>query len=250
MTLQEFRVIIPGIEREITVTKATCYLSVVVPARNEEDRLAGTLILLAQTLEPMGIDYEVIVVDDGSIDNTANIAKILGARVISNYKSRGIAAAFRSGAEIAKGSVVMLCPADIEDFSFLREAISASKAYDVVSVSKRHPDSVVIGYDKWRWFLSNSYHGFVNLLFHKFEECTDTHYVKLYDGVVLQWIIKRCRINGPVGETEIMLYARKAGCTFFEIPARILHNAHGSKTSPKLILRTISELFRLWVGKP
>jgi glycosyltransferase involved in cell wall biosynthesis len=249
MTLQEFRVAIPGIQDEIALQKVTCYLSVVIPAKNEETRLPGTLIRLAHTLQALGVDYEVIVVNDGSVDDTAQIARVLGSRVITHPQSRGIAAAFRVGAKVANGAVVMLCPADIEDFAFLKHAIAASKAYDVVSISKRHPKSVVIGYSKWRWFLSNYYHRFVCFLFGNLE-CTDTHYIKLYDRFALRWLIKGCRINGPVGETEIMLRAKKVGCTFYEIPAKILHNTRGSKTSIKLVVRTVGELLRLWIQKP
>jgi glycosyltransferase involved in cell wall biosynthesis len=250
MTVQEFRVGIPELEK-LTIQKAEiCYLSVVIPAKNEETRLPGTLIKLAQTLKPLGIAYETIVVNDGSTDNTAKIAWALGAQVITNTTSKGIAAAFRAGAKTSSGAVVMLCPADIENFEFLKNAISASRAYDVVSVSKRHPKSVVIGYNRWRWFMSNYYHRFVSLLFGKFEDCTDTHYIKLYNGPILRAIADRCIIDGPVGETEIMIHARNVGCTFFEVPAKILHNSHGSKTSFKTILRTATELLRLKVIKP
>jgi dolichyl-phosphate beta-glucosyltransferase len=226
------------------------YLSVVIPAKNESIRLPGTLIKLNIALRSIGIKYEIIVVNDGSSDNTSYIAKVLGAQVISNTRSMGIAAAFRAGAKISTGEVIMLCPADIEDFSFLNQAISASKTYDVISVSKRHPESTVFGYGKWRWFMSNNYHRLICIFFGKFNECTDTHYIKLYDGSILRQISKRCIINGPVGETEIMLHARNAGSTFHEVPAKIVHTRGGSKTSFRLVLRTASELLRLWIQKP
>jgi len=227
----------------------TCDLSVVIPAKNEEARLPNTLQQVAHRLDALGVSYEIIVVDDGSRDKTAFVAKLYGARVVNHLRSKGIAAAFRSGARISRGEAVMLCPADICDFSFLAEAASSARLFDVVSVSKRHPKSVVVGYDRWRWFLSNGYQRCVQSLFGKSEICTDTHYVKLYNRKALRDILDKCRLNGPVGETEIMLYARDAGCTFFEVPARIVHNGDGSKMSFSLILQTASELLRLYLHR-
>jgi len=249
MTLQEFRVPLPE-GHQIVPRSKLCYLTVVIPAKNEEQRLPATIINLSHALKSLGIDYEVIVVNDGSTDKTAYLAQTLGAQVISNSKSLGIAASFRLGAKQSNGEVVMLCPADIEDFSFLKLALSASRAYDVVSISKRHPQSVVIGYDKWRWFLSNNYQKIIDLLFGKLDGSSDTHYIKLYDSMMLRWIADRCIINGPVGETEIMLRARNLGCTCYEIPATIKHNSAHSKTSFKMIGKTTLELLHLWLRKP
>lgn len=223
-------------------------LSVIIPAKNEEARLFRTLKTLSHHLNALGISFEIIVVNDGSQDKTARLAKSNGARVIDHMYSKGIAAAFRSGARISRGETIMLCPADILDFSFLDEAIRCSYSYEIVSVSKRHPESVVVGYDKWRWFLSNGYQRCVQSIF-GLKVCTDTHYVKLYNRKALRSVLDKCTLNGPVGETEIMLYAKEAGYAFREIPAKIIHNGNGSKTSYVLIMRTIGELFRLYLHR-
>jgi glycosyltransferase involved in cell wall biosynthesis len=241
----EFKVSNEEIEDEAT----TCDLSVVIPAKNEEARLLGTLQQIIHRLGTLGVSYEIIVVNDGSHDKTAKLAKLCGARVVNHLRSKGIAAAFRSGARVSRGEAVMLCPADISDFSFLAEAAKGSQLFDVVSVSKRHPRSVVVGYDRWRWFLSNGYQRCIQSLFGKSEICTDTHYVKLYNRRVLRDILNKCTLDGPVGETEIMLYARDAGYTFFEVPARIVHDGNGSKMSFALILQTVNELLRLYLHR-
>lgn len=224
-------------------------VSVVIPAKNEEDRLPVTLSQLSRSMTRLNVSHQIIVVNDGSFDSTSYRAKLGGALVVDHTSNKGIAAAFRSGVKISRGRTIMLCPADIRDFSFLSAGLQASKVFDVVSVSKRHSDSVVIGYNKWRWFLSNGYQKCVSLLFGQLEICTDTHYIKFYNGKILRSIINKCRLNGPVGETEIMLYAKDIGSTFFEIPARIIHNGDGSKTSFTLLLRTMNELMHLWAHR-
>lgn len=222
-----------------------CMLSVVIPAKNEEHRLSRTIVKLNETLNWLNISYEIIVVNDGSTDQTAKVAQLEGAYVVNNSGDNGIAAAFRLGAKFSNGAVIMLCPADIDDFEFLEEAMFASRQFEVVSVSKRHPKSIVIGYSRWRWFLSNTYQILVNILFMTSGFCTDTHYIKLYNGPILKTFLDKCSINGPVGETELMLYARDFGCSFTEVPAKIIHNFNNSKTSKKLIIRTLRELLTL-----
>jgi glycosyltransferase involved in cell wall biosynthesis len=236
------------IEASVDLTqleKEICYLSIVIPAKNEESRIERTIQKLKSALQLLNISFEIIVVNDGSNDLTAAVAQSAGALVISHPYNMGIAAAFRSGAKFSKGQVIMLCPADIDDFGFMKDSLYACNQYEVVSISKRHPDSEVVGYSKWRWFLSNSYQNLVELLFGAGGYCTDTHYIKFYNGTILRTIIDRCFINGPVGETEIMLCAKDAGCTFFEVPAKIFHINEHSKMSYMLIIRATYELLFL-----
>lgn len=224
-------------------------LSIVIPAKNESLRLPNTLENLTNSLESLQISHEVIVVNDGSNDKTAIVAKIYGAKVIHHSQNKGITAAFKTGAKHSIGSTIMLCPADINNFDFLEEAWQACQKFDVISVSKRHPRSTVIGYTPWRWSLSNGYHFLVNLLFGNIGTCTDTHYIKFYRSKILKPILKKTKFYGPVGETEIMLHARKTGATFFEVPAKIVHkNAH-SKTSIKLVFQTIGQMIVLRIRK-
>jgi len=83
-------------------------VSVVIPAYNEADRIAGALeSVLAQTRRPL----EILVVDDGSSDDTARVADRFGARVIAQ-KNLGISAARNRGIDEAAGEWVALLDAD------------------------------------------------------------------------------------------------------------------------------------------
>jgi len=90
-------------------------VSVVVPAFNEGASLGSVLLRTHQTLQGLALPYELIVVDDGSTDQTAATAISHGARVISNGGNLGKGYALRTGLDEAKGDVMVTLDADGEN---------------------------------------------------------------------------------------------------------------------------------------
>lgn len=84
-------------------------VSAIVPAYNEAQNIACVLQVLKQVPEIM----EVIVVDDGSTDNTADIARENGAVVLTLVENQGKGGAMKRGAAIARGDVVLFLDADL-----------------------------------------------------------------------------------------------------------------------------------------
>ncbi len=88
-------------------------ISVVIPAKNEEDTLAKVLDDLKQTIAQMpNYKVEVICVDDHSTDATANIARSCGASVVENTGKPGKGMALRAGFKAATGDVLVMLDAD------------------------------------------------------------------------------------------------------------------------------------------
>ncbi len=87
-------------------------ISVVVPVYNEQQAIGHDLELIAETMEASGYEYEVIVVDDGSTDNTAEIARSKGVRLIQHPVNRGSGASRRTGIREAKGEIVVMADGD------------------------------------------------------------------------------------------------------------------------------------------
>lgn len=96
----------PG--RSALPSQAQYTLTVIIPAYNEGDAV-GAVIHKVQTLRPQA---EILVVDDGSKDNTAQAARMAGARVISHPYNKGNGAAVKTGLRNAQGDVVLLLDAD------------------------------------------------------------------------------------------------------------------------------------------
>jgi glycosyltransferase involved in cell wall biosynthesis len=86
-------------------------LSFVIPAHNEEFELPSTMAAIRRAAEEAAHDYEIIVVDDSSTDGTANLARQLGAHVVS-IQRRQIAAARNAGAKAARSEILFFVDAD------------------------------------------------------------------------------------------------------------------------------------------
>jgi len=87
-------------------------VSVVIPAYNEEENIGNLLLRTNATLETIGVPYEIIVVDDGSVDETGLTAMKYKATVLSNGNNRGKGYALKKGMRNANGSVLITMDAD------------------------------------------------------------------------------------------------------------------------------------------
>lgn len=100
-------------------------ISFVVPAYNEERYLPATLAAIHASARELGIDYEVVVADDGSTDATARLAEEGGARVV-HVQHRQIAKTRNSGAREARGQQLVFVDADTQVNAPLLEAAIAA----------------------------------------------------------------------------------------------------------------------------
>lgn len=104
--------------------------SVVIPAFNEAGRIAQTIKETKEFLEESNYDYEIIVVNDGSADETEEVISSLSGgpvKIISRSENRGKGAAIQAGVKAASKGLILFMDADnatkINDITGLREAI-------------------------------------------------------------------------------------------------------------------------------
>ncbi|PZO08865.1 MAG: glycosyl transferase [Lysobacteraceae bacterium] len=118
-------------------------VSVVLPAKNEAEGLRRTLPALRACLP----DAEVIVVDDGSTDDTASVAAGLGARVLSSPYSMGNGAAIKRGARAATGELIVFMDADGQhDPALIAELLAKlDEGYDMVVGARNGSGQASVG---------------------------------------------------------------------------------------------------------
>lgn len=87
-------------------------LSVVIPAYNEEGAVRETITEIRDAMDPTGVPYEIIVVDDGSVDNTRAEAEATGVRVEYNQMNSGYGATLKRGVKAAEYEYIAIIDAD------------------------------------------------------------------------------------------------------------------------------------------
>src|ERR1700738_3221891 len=128
-------------------------LSLVLPALNEAENLDRVLPELKKALVPLGPTFEIIVVDGGSRDNTQEIVRKHGVRMVSQ-KLPGFGGAYRAGFEQARGEYVITLDADgSHDPAFLKDLWAARSKGDVVIASRYIPGGAA-EMPAWRLALS------------------------------------------------------------------------------------------------
>src|SRR5512140_1233364 len=111
-------------------------LSIVLPVLNERDNVASLLPRLDQVLRELGCATEVVVVDGGSRDGTADLARSLGARVIVQ-SAPGYGGALREGFRAAAGQYIVTLDADLShEPDFIAKLWRAREHADIVIASR------------------------------------------------------------------------------------------------------------------
>lgn len=212
----------------------TVDVSVLVPAKDEAANLPEFLQRCADALGPAGFSFEVVVVDDGSRDETPRVLRELRAphpflRVVTHRRQRGIADALRSAGEVARGDVFVFYPADLQylpdDIPGLVKPILEGRA-DIVTGTKQGK------YEKA--FVSGVYNRLCRALFGV--SVTDLNSVKAYRREVVadlplrpDWHRFMVVIAAADGfrliSQPVPLYPRRAGVSKFtwkRIPVGVL----------------------------
>jgi len=103
----------PGKDSErVAMNKKTLQVSIVIPAFNEEAAVGAEVRNVRKTLQQAGVEHEIIVVDDGSQDRTADEAVRAGARVLKSSINRGYGASLKTGITAAKYDMICITDAD------------------------------------------------------------------------------------------------------------------------------------------
>ena len=205
-------------------------ISIVIPSYNEELRLPVTLEKIAGYLPSLGGETEILVVDDGSKDRTAEVAesfrkKLPNLRVISNGVNRGKGFSVRHGMLEARGRAVLFTDADlsapIEEAPKLLEAL---KTYDVAIGSRALDRSLITVHEShFREFAGIVFNTIVRLVLRLPFVDTQCGF-KAFRRERCQIIFEQQRIERFGFDPELLYLARHHGLRTVEIPVRWGHS--------------------------
>jgi dolichyl-phosphate beta-glucosyltransferase len=200
-------------------------LSVVIPTFNKEARIAATLEEVATYLAAKPFASEIVVVDDGSADLTADAARAalagrLPSKVIRRERNLGKGASVREGVLAASGELILFCDDDLSTpIAELDKAMAALEAgADVVIGSRAHPDSEIrVRQRRPREWMGKAFNLLVRLFVLGGFRDTQCGF-KAFRRAAARDIFSRVRTAGFGFDVEVLVLSRDLGYRVAEIP--------------------------------
>ena len=237
------------------------FLSVVIPAYNEEERIAKSLQEISGYLQKKEYTHEIIVVDDGSLDSTSDIVGSISKtngniRFLKNEVNRGKGYSVKRGVLASSGEYVLFSDADlpipIEEVEKLIEWLRSG--YEIAIGSKRLKESKsLIDQPLYRRLMGKIF----NIILHLFviRGIKDTQCgFKCFKRAAAQKIFPRLLIEGFCFDVELLYLAKTWGIPVKEVSVRWTNR--DAKTTVKIIpdsLQMILDLFKIrinyWRGR-
>ena len=229
-------------------------ISVVVPALNEEGNIGPTVEAVLAGLSGIVEDFEIIVIDDGSTDQTFAIASSVantrsGIQVLRNARNMGLGYSYVRGCRSATKHSLVYVPGDNTwPAPSLKELFQHVGEADIITSYAINPEVRPAG----RRWVSSSYTALLNLLF--------SHRLAYFNGLTIYPVAflrtEPATTFGFGFQAEVLLKALAAGLSYVEIPLRIDERAAGKSKAVSVrnissVAGTIARLFyELRIRKP
>ena len=221
-------------------------LSIVIPAYNEEANIVAAVEEVSQVAATLGMDYEIIVVNDGSRDRTGEIARtelaprIPHFRLVEHFPNRGYGGALKAGFAAATKDLIAFTASD-KQFKFSEIKLLLDKlapGMTLISGWRVHRQDNFI-----RRLNGRGWNTVVMILFGRTIHDIDCGF-KLFRRDVLKHI--HLESNGAMIDTEMLAEMRARGFKMTDVPVTHLPRTAGSPTGAnlKVIFRAFRDLFK------
>jgi glycosyltransferase involved in cell wall biosynthesis len=227
-------------------------LSIVLPAYNEEDNVASAVEEVSTIAQQLEMDYEIILVNDGSTDRTGEIARKLeeqripNFRLVEHYPNRGYGGSLKAGFAAATKDLIAFTPADRQfDFGEITRFLQKIDQADIVSGYRADRQDPLI-----RKFNALGWNTLVRLLFGYLCRDIDCGF-KLFRREILDHVTLVS--SGAMIDTEFLAGAKARGFRIAEVEVTHLPRVAGHPTGANLhvILKAFRDLayFRLRLSR-
>lgn len=214
-------------------------ISIIIAAYNEEKRIIPSLFKIKDYMNNQGMDYEIIVVDDGSSDRTSEVVKevipdIPHLNVMRYEVNRGKGYALKTGVLASKGDVVLLSDADlstpIEELSKLLPLINDNSCEVAIGSRALILSDIVKKQPWWRQNMGKTFNKIVKFIV--LDDFQDTQCgFKIFSGDIARALFRESVVERFAYDVEILARAKKKGYRIQEIPIRWI-NSPESKVNP------------------
>lgn len=209
------------------MVKNNSSFSIIVPAYNESQKIGETISEILKVFMKLEHPFEIIIVNDGSTDNTCQIIDDLAlekpeVKAVHLPLNQGKGYAISKGLEASTGEYVVFMDADLDIHPAQIENIIdrlKKEECDVAIGSKRHPDST-FSYPLSRKFISTVYYLFVRTLFGLHVKDTQAG-LKIYKRNVLKDILPRIIVKMFAFDLEMLVATHKLGYHIKEFPIHV-----------------------------
>tara|TARA_B000000557_G_scaffold231065_1_gene204182 strand:+ start:384 stop:1118 length:735 start_codon:yes stop_codon:yes gene_type:complete len=223
--------------------------SIVIPIYNEEDILEESLNNIISICERTDLDYEIIISENGSTDNTKNLARKFEQSnskiVLIESDNPNYGEALKRGFLKCNNEIIISFDIDYYSENFLKECICLEEEYAGLIASKRLNNSE----DGRRLIRKLATNFFVYLLKFLFKtKLSDTHGMKAIKKSFVNDHINLVSSTQDLFDTELLLRIEKSGEKFKEVPAKINEIRPSVSLIYKRIPRTLKSLFKLKIN--
>ncbi len=230
------------------------HLSVIIPAYNEEEIIEETLLEVDNFLSKKNYEYEIIVVDDGSLDKTVEIVERFkefnkNTILIKNARNRGKGAVVRRGLLAATGDFRLFTDADNSaPIAELDKLLPCMTSYDIAVGSRALKNSKII---KPQVFYRRALGYVYKFLIRNISGIKDIHDTqcgfKLFSAKAVNNVLTKCKTNGFSFDSEILIIAKELGYNVKEVPINWADNP-ASKVKIKGMIGAVYDLFYIRIS--
>ncbi len=227
----------------------TVFLSVIIPAHNEENRLPDTLEQVIRFLDAQAFTSEVLVVENGSSDNTLGVAQKFAEqhkRVRVFQSERGKGAAVKHGMLEAQGEYRFMCDADLsmpveEIVKFIPPALDG---IDIAIASREAKGAVRYNEPAYRHLGGRGINFLIQLLILPGLNDTQCGF-KCFRANVAERLFNKQTLPGWSFDIEVLYIARQYGYHTYEIPIHWYHDAETKVRALPDAIRMFQDIFRI-----